>query len=115
MRIERLLGDINSVKKLARVTSRTHITRVNAIRTTITSDRNLDRKTRLMSDEMVGEIRRHGPLLPDTIRCIICGPSNCDKTNALISLIKSPHGVRVFEISLLTEVSIFGRTTRIDK
>ena len=55
---------------------------------------NLDRKTRLMSDETLGKIRRHGPLLPNTIRCIICGPSDYDKMNALISLIESPHGVR---------------------
>lgn len=37
---------------------------------------------------------RHGKLLPSTIRAIICGPSNCGKTNLLISLIESPHGVR---------------------
>ena len=27
------------------------------------------------------------------IRCIICGLSNCGKTNVMISLIDSPHGV----------------------
>ena len=67
---------------------------------------NLDRKARLMSDETVGEIRRHGSLLPNTIRCIICGPSNCDKTNALISLIESPHGVR-FENVYVYSKSLF--------
>lgn len=40
------------------------------------------------------EARRHGRLLPSAIRCLICGPSNCGKTNALISLLESPHGVR---------------------
>lgn len=54
---------------------------------------NLDRKTWLMQDERE-EIRRHGPLLPNTIRCIVCGPSNCGKTNVLVSLIESPNGVR---------------------
>ncbi|KAG5314838.1 GVQW3 protein, partial [Acromyrmex insinuator] len=29
-----------------------------------------------------------------TIRAIICGPSNCGKTNVLISLLESPNGVR---------------------
>lgn len=53
---------------------------------------NLDRRTRTTSD--VGETRRHGPLLPNAIRCVICGPSNCGKTNVLISLLESPHGVR---------------------
>ena len=51
---------------------------------------NLDRKT----TSNAVETRRHGSLLPDAIRCIICGPSNCGKTNVLINLLESPHGVR---------------------
>lgn len=39
-------------------------------------------------------IKRHGPLLPNTIRCIVCGPSGVGKTNVIISLLESPHGVR---------------------
>jgi len=57
---------------------------------TIIKVTNFDDKTRLMSKK---EIRRHGNMLPNTIRGIICGPSNCGKTNVLISLIESPHGV----------------------
>ena len=67
---------------------------------------NLDRKTQLMSDETVGEIPRHGLLLPNIIRCIICGPSNYDKTNVLISLIESPHGIR-FENVYVYSKSLF--------
>ena len=67
---------------------------------------NLDRKMQLMSDETVGEIPRHGLLLPNIIRCIICGPSNYDKTNALISLIESPHGIR-FENVYVYSKSLF--------
>jgi len=37
---------------------------------------------------------KHGTMLPTTIRAIICGPSNCGKTNVLISLLEGPHGVR---------------------
>jgi len=33
-------------------------------------------------------------MLPISIRGIICDPSNCGKTNVLISLLESPHGVR---------------------
>ncbi|KYM98109.1 hypothetical protein ALC62_11191 [Cyphomyrmex costatus] len=33
-------------------------------------------------------------MLPISIRGVICGPSNCGKTNMLISLLESPHGVR---------------------
>ncbi|KYN29961.1 hypothetical protein ALC57_00577 [Trachymyrmex cornetzi] len=40
------------------------------------------------------EKRKHGEMLPNTIRAIICGPSNCGKTNVLISLLESPNGVR---------------------
>jgi len=40
------------------------------------------------------EIRKHGNMLPIFIRRIICRPSNCGKTNVLISLLESPHGIR---------------------
>ncbi|KYN02847.1 hypothetical protein ALC62_06327 [Cyphomyrmex costatus] len=40
------------------------------------------------------EMRKHGNMLPSSIRAIICGPSNCGKTNVLISLLESPNGVR---------------------
>ena len=46
---------------------------------------------KLMSDE---KVRKHGNMLPTTIRGIVCGPSNCGKTNVFISLIESPLGVR---------------------
>lgn len=38
--------------------------------------------------------KRHGVLLPNTLRCLICGPSNCGKTNVLLSLIENPNGLR---------------------
>lgn len=38
--------------------------------------------------------RRHSDLLPNTVRCIIAGPSNCGKTNLLISLIESENGLK---------------------
>src|SRR5436190_12661996 len=37
--------------------------------------------------------KRHGVLLPDSIRCIICGPSNCGKTNLILNLLFSPQGL----------------------
>ncbi|EFN86090.1 hypothetical protein EAI_00767 [Harpegnathos saltator] len=39
------------------------------------------------------EARRHGNMLPNTTCGIICGPSNCGKTNVLISLLESLHGL----------------------
>jgi hypothetical protein len=38
--------------------------------------------------------RRHGPLLPRSIRGLIIGPSNCGKTNIIISLLLNPKGLR---------------------
>ncbi|KYM96688.1 hypothetical protein ALC62_12652 [Cyphomyrmex costatus] len=40
------------------------------------------------------EMRKHGNMLLISIRGVICGPLNCGKTNVLISLLESPHGVR---------------------
>lgn len=37
---------------------------------------------------------RHGNLLPNTIRCVICGPSNCGKTNLMIGLLLHENGLR---------------------
>lgn len=37
---------------------------------------------------------RHGELLPDSVRCIICGPSNCGKTNLLIGLLIHENGLK---------------------
>lgn len=37
--------------------------------------------------------KRHGPLLPETIRALVCGSSNCGKTNLIINLIESPYGI----------------------
>lgn len=39
-------------------------------------------------------IKRHGSLLPNNIRAIICGPSNSGKTNALLTLITHRNGLR---------------------
>ena len=39
------------------------------------------------------EIHKHGNMLPISIREIICGPSNCGKTNVLISLLEDLHGI----------------------
>ncbi|CAK1594972.1 unnamed protein product [Parnassius mnemosyne] len=40
------------------------------------------------------KVKRHGSLLPNTIRSIVCGPSNCGKTNLVISLMLHQNGPR---------------------
>lgn len=37
---------------------------------------------------------KHGTLLPSTIRCIVCGPSNSGKTNLVFSLLFDPNGLK---------------------
>jgi hypothetical protein len=39
-------------------------------------------------------IERHGKLFPNSIRCIVCGPSNCGKTNLMLNLLLHPQGLR---------------------
>jgi len=56
------------------------------------------------------EMRKHGDMLSASTRAIVCGPSNCGKTNVLISLLESPHGifgnVHILEIAATAEISI---------
>lgn len=49
------------------------------------------------------KVKRHGLLLPNSIRSIICGPSNCGKTNLLISLIEDPNGLRFKNIYIFSK------------
>lgn len=49
---------------------------------------------------------RHSTLLPNNIRCIMCGPSNCGKTNVMINLLESPNGLR-FENVYVYAKSLF--------
>lgn len=49
------------------------------------------------------KIKRHGTLLPNSIRSIICGPSNCGKTNLLISLIEDPNGLRFENVYIFSK------------
>ena len=48
----------------------------------------------VLAGEQINHPKRHGPLLPNTIRALFCGPSNCGKTNALLSLIIHPNGLK---------------------
>jgi len=44
--------------------------------------------------DTTNEYSKHGSNLPPSIRCIICGPSNCGKTSLLLSLLYDPLGLK---------------------
>lgn len=48
-------------------------------------------------------VPRHSKLLPNSIRCIICGPSNCGKTNVVISLLENPNGLKFENIYIYSK------------
>ena len=54
---------------------------------------NFDELARQISGEDERK-KRHGHLLPNSVRTIFCGPSNCEKTNALLTLIIHPNSLR---------------------
>lgn len=45
----------------------------------------------------------HSTLLPNSIRALIVGPSNCGKTNVMISLIESPNGLKFRNIYIYSK------------
>lgn len=47
--------------------------------------------------------KRHSSLLPDTIRCIICGPSNCGKTNVVFNLLFDANGLRFSNVYVFSK------------
>lgn len=48
---------------------------------------------------------RHSILLPNTIRCIICGPSNCGKTNVVLSLLLHENGLKFQNLYLYSKTN----------
>lgn len=46
---------------------------------------------------------RHGKLLPNTIRALVCGPSNCGKTNLVIGLLLHKDGLRFLNVYIYSK------------
>ena len=46
---------------------------------------------------------RHSSILPNSIRALIVGPSNCGKTNVMISLIESANGLKFENIYIYSK------------
>jgi len=48
-------------------------------------------------------VNKHGPLLPSSIRGIICGPSGCGKTNVMYCLLTDPMGLRYANLYIVSK------------
>lgn len=48
-------------------------------------------------------VTKHSCLLPNSIRALIVGPSNCGKTNVMLSLIESPNGLKFRNIYIYSK------------
>lgn len=46
---------------------------------------------------------KHSVLFPLTMRCIIAGPSNCGKTNTMLSLLEHPNGLKFENVYLYSK------------
>lgn len=55
------------------------------------------------SAEEKAKMKKHGDLLPNSIRALFVGPSNCGKTNALLSLLIHPNGLRFENVYLFSK------------
>lgn len=51
------------------------------------------------------QLPKHSLLLPNTIRCVICGPSNCGKTNVMINLLLHENGLKFKHIYLYSKTA----------
>lgn len=57
----------------------------------------------LTADNVSGGESKHGSLLPDTIRCIVSGPSNCGKTNLVFNLLTKLNGLRFNNVYIFSK------------
>lgn len=60
-------------------------------------------KIRKFSDGSHSSNTKHSVLLPNSIRCIICGPSNCGKTNIMLSLLLHKNGLKFQNVYLYSK------------
>src|SRR5436190_8868460 len=64
---------------------------------------NVDNFDVLTGDNIKSKDGKHGTLLPNTVRCIVSGPSNVGKTNVVFNLIVNPKGLRFNNIYIFSK------------
>lgn len=47
--------------------------------------------------------KKHGSLLPNSLRCIVSGPSNCGKTNVVFYLLTDPNGLKFCNVYIFSK------------
>lgn len=57
----------------------------------------------LTPDSFLNEKSKHGCLLPNALRCIVSGPSNCGKTNVVFNLITNPNGLSFYNLYIFSK------------
>jgi len=62
-----------------------------------------DRNIEGVDHSLTNSVPRHNSLLPNTIRALLDGPSNCGKTNVMLSLIESLNGLKFENIYVLSK------------
>lgn len=55
------------------------------------------------TNEINTKKKRHGELFPDSLRCLVVGPSNCGKTTVLFSLIFDPYSLHFENIYIFSK------------
>lgn len=60
-------------------------------------------------------LHRHSALLPNSLRCIISGPSNCGKTNLMINLLEHPNGLRFANVYVYSKSLSQSKYKRLEK
>lgn len=68
----------------------------------VKQDKDINVKNFDFTQNIIQKIR-HSSLLPNSIRALIVGPSNCGKTNAMISLVESPNGLKFENIYIYSK------------
>lgn len=57
----------------------------------------------LTPDYFCNSTSKHGTLLPNTLRCIVSGPSNCGKTNLVFHMITNPNGLSFYNVYIFSK------------
>lgn len=76
---------------------------------------NINNIDELTVDNVKIEEGKHGMLFPNTVRCILSGPSNCGKTNVVFNLVVNPNGLRFNNLYIFSKSFLQPKYQLLDK